>query len=110
MPKLCPLLIPVSHPAGTLEVMRKTDARDQGLRRISGLTAWVAALGVAATGVFAAVVARATPGRSSPAGVVTVQGGSSPATLAPSVDPGFQAPLQAPIPVQQAPIVRSGQS
>ena len=84
--------------------------RDEGLRRISTVTRWAAALGVAGTAVIAGVVYRATPGRaSSPAPVSTPTVGVDPnAPVAPTG--GFQAPTYVPVPVQQAPLVRSGGS
>ena len=62
--------------------MSSTHVRDDGIRRVSSITRWVAALGVAATG-------------------------SAPAD--PNAG-GFQAPAVAPTPVYQAPMVRSGAS
>jgi hypothetical protein len=99
------------------------NGRDEGLRRVSTITRWVAALGVAGTGFLAAVVYRAAPGHStvstSSAGATTAPGPPQPAadpnaTVDPNAtapaDPGFQAPTVAPVPVYQAPIVRSGAS
>jgi hypothetical protein len=93
-----------------------TRARDDGLRRISTVTRWVAAIGVTGTAVLAGFVYRVAPGRASaptstPASAPSA--GTSPAAGGTAnVDPnaGFQAPAAVPVPVQQAPVVRSGAS
>jgi len=103
----------------------RTHVRDEGLRRISRLTGWVAALGVAGVGFLAAAVSHAAPGRSAATVSPAVQAGTGSgaegattggdASAGAAVDPGsgasgFQAPAQAPVAVPQAPIVRSGAS
>jgi hypothetical protein len=114
LPNASDPLISISHLPATLGTVSRTRARDEGLERISTVTRWVAALGVAGTALIAGVVYRAAPGRASSP---TSSPASTPAT-APTADPnagvdpnaGFQAPVDAPVPVQQAPIVRSGGS
>ncbi len=96
--------------------MSSTHVRDEGLRRVSSITRWVGALGVAGTALIAAVVYHATPGRASTSTASpTAQAGVPDPNATGSVDPnaataGFQAPVDVPVPVQQAPIVRSGGS
>jgi len=93
--------------------MSRTDARDEGLARVSSITRWVAAVGVAGTALLAALVYKDAPGRSVSATTPTpaAGGGSSVSTPGPSQgSSGLQAPIQAPAPVQQVPIVRSGAS
>jgi len=99
-----------------------THVRDEGLQRISSITRWVAAIGVTGTAFLAAAVYRATPGRSvsssgqsvnavTPAGPVAQGGYAGDPNAGSNTDSsGFQAPVQVPVPVQQAPIVRSGAS
>ena len=96
--------------------MNRAHTRDEGLARVSSITRWVAALGVGGTAVLAGIVYKAAPGRSASApaatggsGTVTSGGASAPAAD-PTAGGGFQAPDQAPVPVQQVPIVRSGAS
>jgi hypothetical protein len=115
LPNLVGLLISISHPVGKLGTVSSTRARDEGLRRISTITRWVAAIGVTGTAVLAGFVYRVSPGRASttsaPASAPSVE--TSPADGGTgSVDPnaGFQAPAAVPAPVQQAPVVRSGAS
>lgn len=101
---------------GNLGTVSSTRARDEGLRRISTVTRWVAALGVTGTAVLAGFVYRVTPGRASAstpsAPASAPSAGTSPATGGTNVDPnaGFQAPAAVPVPVQQVPVVRSGAS
>jgi hypothetical protein len=45
---------------GLLDVMSSTAARDHGLRRVTGLTAWLGARALAATGLFAGLASRGT--------------------------------------------------
>lgn len=84
-------------------------SRDQGLKRISRLTRWVGAAGIATAGIFAAIAAKAQPGRTTvttPAvsGVAPSTGsdpyGGSPSASAPTagdqVNGGLQASAQAP--------------
>jgi hypothetical protein len=95
--------------------VNRAHTRDEGLARVSSITRWVAALGVAGTAVLAGIVYKAAPGRaaSAPAttggGTVTSGGTGAPAADA-TAGGGFQAPDQAPVQVQQVPIVRSGAS
>jgi hypothetical protein len=107
----------ISHAVGKLVTVSSTRARDDGLRRISTITRWVAAIGVTGTAVLAGFVYRVAPGRAStstpsaPAGAPSA--GTSPtAGGTANVDPnaGFQTPAAVPAPVQQAPVVRSGAS
>src|SRR3954454_2391714 len=92
----------------------KPDAqRDDGLRRISSLTRWMAAAAVVVGGVFTAAVARAVPGHAKATSTITsgdsddsdsddVPGGppagaavpATPSTTvpAPRLSPGTQAP------------------
>ncbi len=100
--------------------MSSTHVRDDGIRRVSSITRWVAALGVAATGFFAAFVYRSAPGKSAvstPSGGAAATNAGSAGTGADTgpapADPnagGFQAPAVAPTPVYQVPVVRSGAS
>jgi hypothetical protein len=93
--------------------MSRAHTRDAGLSRVSSITRWVAALGVVATGVLAAVAYKVAPGRASASVPLVTPGTSSeaPSTTAPGAgSTGFQAPDQAPVPTQQAPVVRSGAS
>src|SRR2546421_11838064 len=76
----------------TLEMMSTPSprSREQGLRRLYRLTAWVAAGAVAATGLIAAAAADALPGRSSTssgstAPTVQGQGGSGDASTTTTV-------------------------
>jgi hypothetical protein len=112
---LCPPFSPISHLRANLGPVSSTHARDDGIRRVSSITRWVAALGVAATGFFAAFVYRSAPGKSTvstpAAGAASADAGSN--TGSAPADPtagGFQAPAVAPTPVYQAPMVRSGAS
>ena len=90
--------------------MHPAHARDEGLARVSSITRWVAAMGVAGSAVLAGIVYKAAPGRSSSAPATTA-GSTSLSTSSPASDAGaFQAPDQAPVPVQQVPIVRTGAS
>jgi hypothetical protein len=90
--------------------VNRARARDEGLSRVSSITRWVAALGVAGTAALAGFVYKAVPGRSSSAST-PAQGGGTVSTPDPNAgDNGFQAPAQAPVPVQRVPIVRSGSS
>ncbi len=66
--------------------------RDDGLRRISTVTRWVAAGGIVVAGLLAAAVAKAAPGRSSPASSSSPTSPSSP----PPSAPGDQSQLQQP--------------
>jgi len=84
-------------------------SRDQGLRRVSLVTRWVAVAGIAGAGVFAAIVAKTQPGRTtvttpavsqstpSSAGVSTVDpaAGVDPASGS-QLGNGLQAPEQVP--------------
>jgi hypothetical protein len=99
-------------------LVTSTNARDDGLRRISTITRWVAAVGVAGTALLAAVVYRATPGRAtttpptSPAGTAATvpdPNAGVGANAGGTGNPGFQAPT-APVPAYQPPVVRSGGS
>ena len=95
--------------------MNRSQARDDGLFRVSSITRWVAALGVAATAALAGFVYKSAPGRSTSATSSPSASPSSSGSSAGTPDPGsdgggFQAPEQAPVPVQQAPVVRSGAS
>ena len=95
-------------------------SREQGLRRLYRLTAWVAAGAVAATGLIAAAAADALPGRSSTSSGPTApttqgQGGSGDAsttTVAPpdgsSDSSGLQPAAQAPVPTGRSHHVVSG--
>ena len=90
--------------------MHPAHTRDEGLARVSSITRWVAATGVAGTAILAGIVYKAAPGRSSPRPATTA-GRASLSTPSPASDGGgFQAPDQAPVPVQQVPIVRTGAS
>jgi hypothetical protein len=64
------------------------------------MTRWIGVAGIAGVGVFAAVVAKAAPGRTTPAvsgSVPTTPAATSPLTeVPPSGDGGLQAPAQAP--------------
>ena len=94
--------------------MSRTNVRDEGLRRIGRLTGWVAALGVAGTGFLAAVVSTPRPDarparracRAGPAAPSVAPTGSGPSGRSRVSGPAVQAP----VPVQQVPIVRSGAS
>jgi hypothetical protein len=109
LPNLRDVLISISPRMGMVATVNPTHTRDEGLSRVSSITRWVAALGVAATGVLAAVVYKEAPGRSAASPSSVTSGGTS--TSDPGTDDGgFQAPQQAPAPVQQAPVVRSGAS
>ena len=125
MPPLLPTTLaeafPSSHPdltsPGQPGSMSRTHVRDEGLRRIGSLTAWVAAAAAAGTGFLAAAVYHATPGRAtttasstSSNGTSAVPSGAAGPTGSQAGDPGFQAPVQAPVPLQQVPVVRSGAS
>jgi len=94
--------------------MHRGQVRDEGLRRIRSITRWVAATAVAGTAVLAGLVYEATPGRAT--STASTPGGTAgpTATTGAVPDPGaaggFQPPDQAPVPVQQAPVVRSGSS
>jgi hypothetical protein len=96
--------------------MSRARARDEGLSRVSSITRWVAAAGVAGTAFLAAIVYKDAPGRAATSSTPPASGnGTAPSATDPTAtDPGlgggFQAPAQAPVPVQQAPIVRSGAS
>ena len=90
--------------------MHPAHTRDEGLARVSSITRWVAATGVAGTAILAGIVYKAAPGRSS-SRPATTAGSASLSTPSPASDGGgFQAPDQAPVPVQQVPIVRTGAS
>jgi hypothetical protein len=87
--------------------MQRTQVRDEGLRRVSSITRWVAAAGVAGTAVLAGIVYKSTPGRASS----SASTGSSATVTDPGAGgDGFQTPSQTPVPVQQVPVVRSGAS
>jgi hypothetical protein len=62
-----------------LDPMRTT-ARDQGLRRVSSLTRWVAAAGVGVVGVFSGMVAKVYPGNSSTHAAAAATGSTSAAS------------------------------
>jgi hypothetical protein len=94
-------------------------SREQGLRRLSRLTAWVAAGAIAATGLIAAAAADALPGRSSSSSGSTVQGGQSgsgDASTTTTVTPpdgssdssGLQPAAQVPVPTGRSHHVVSG--
>jgi len=93
-------------------------SREEGLRRLYRITAWVAAGAVAATGVIAAVAADALPGRASsgPASTLPSQGGSGDPSTTTTVTPpdgssdlnGLQPPAQAPSPTRRSHHVVSG--
>ncbi|HEX4540504.1 MAG TPA: hypothetical protein VH112_09685 [Acidimicrobiales bacterium] len=94
-------------------------SREEGLRRLYRLTAWLAAGAIAATGLIAAAAADALPGRSSssPASPVQGQGGSGDAsTTTTTVTPpgsgsdssGLQPATQAPVPTTRSHHVVSG--
>jgi hypothetical protein len=79
-----------------------TASRDLGLRRVSRLTRWLAAGGVAFTGMFAVMVAKAQPGKSATTGSQA----ASQVQTSPSADsgqpssqdnPGLQAPQLPPV-------------
>ena len=92
--------------------MSRARARDEGLSRVASITRWVAAAGVAATAFLAAVVYKDAPGRAATSSTPSpaTGNGSDPSASDPGLGGGFQAPAQAPVPVQQAPVVRSGAS
>jgi hypothetical protein len=96
--------------------MHSGQVRDEGLRRVSSITRWVAATAVAGTAVLAAIVYKATPGRASSTpstgggATVTGPGANGPNVNDPNAGGGFQVPNQVPVPVQQPPLVRSGAS
>jgi hypothetical protein len=90
--------------------MSRSHARDEGLYRVSSITRWVAAAGVAATAFLAAVVYKDAPGRAAASTPAPSSGASTPAVTGPNAGGGFQAPAQAPVQVQQPPVVRSGAS
>ena len=87
--------------------MHRAQVRDDGLRRVSSITRWVAAAGVAGTAFLAGIVYKAAPGRA--ASTTAPTGSNATVTDPNSAGGGFQ-PSQAPVPVQQVPIVRSGGS
>ena len=65
-----------------MEPMSAPDLRDQGLRRVSRLTGWLAAAGVLAVGAFAGLLARPQPSTTKVTatgtdGVATDQGAST---------------------------------
>jgi hypothetical protein len=80
-------------------------SRDQGLKRISLVTRWVGVAGIVGAGLFAALVAKSQPGRTAVTTPLTTPAvNESPAssaalsTVSPyQVDPGLQAPDQAPL-------------
>jgi hypothetical protein len=104
----------------TLEAMSGPSprSREQGLRRLYRLTAWVAAGAVAATGLIAAAAADALPGKasSSPGSTVQGQGGSGDPSTTTTVAPpdgssgasGLQPATQAPAPTRRSHHVVSG--
>jgi hypothetical protein len=71
--------------------MGRAELRDQGLRRVSSLTRWIAAGAVAGAGVLSLATARLLPGAKAHTAVST-----NPATLAPAtsatVDPTMPDP------------------
>ena len=73
-------------------------SRDSGLRRVSRITRWIAAAGVALTGMFAVMVAKAQPGKTatnqSPA--AGTQGTTTPATTSQDTS-GLQPPVLPPV-------------
>jgi hypothetical protein len=88
--------------------------RDDGLRRLSSVTRWVAAGGIAVAGVLSGLVAHAQPGRASastqPATVVPPSRGDEPSA---DDNQGFselQPPAQNPASSNGPPVVVSGAS
>ena len=87
-------------------------ARDAGLRRISAVTRWTAAAVVALSAGLALIAAKAFHGHS----VAATSPGATASPQAPATDPSqvaptqLQQPAQAPVTVQQAPVVVSGGS
>src|SRR5258706_345538 len=82
--------------------MKPATQRDEGLRRISHLTRWLAAGSVVVAGVFTAAAARALPGhaKSDPSGASSddagSQGGSVVPSPAPATTPGLATAPRAP--------------
>jgi hypothetical protein len=58
----------------------RTTARDQGLRRVSSITRWVAAAGVGVVGVFSVMVAKVHPGTTKAAAAASSTSSSSAAS------------------------------
>jgi hypothetical protein len=90
-------------------------ARDQGLRRVSLTTRWVAAGAIVLSGLLSAVVARATPAHKASASrqspTTTTPAASSGDDNPVSTNPGsLQAPVQAPAPAFGSGSVKSGAS
>ena len=94
----------------------RTERRDEGLRRVSRLTCWVAAGAAAATGAFTLATARLLPGRAkaTTASVSTDTPAVAPADQGdsgvPSPDPGLSPPASAPVPTNLPSRVASGSS
>jgi hypothetical protein len=74
-----------------LVVMSDRASRDEGLKRVSNLTRWIAGASIVVAGVFSAVAAKAAPGNSNRATQPSVQQPSQ----QPSQTDGTTSPTQA---------------
>jgi len=85
-------------------------SRDSGLSRVSRITRWTAAGGMALAGTFAVMMAKAQPGRINTQPSSAAQQQSTPSTALTQDDAGLQPPVLAPAPSSGTGQVVSGGS